>query len=93
MGTKTAVNWIIFAENAHDCEKRIPKHGDENTSNAIHALINETNGEKRIPKHGDENTSNAIHALINETNSEKRIPKHGDENRKVSPPLIHSSSL
>ena len=44
-----------FTIPSHCCEKRIPKHGDENGLQGFYGNVEVIRGEKRIPKHGDEN--------------------------------------
>ena len=78
MGTKTCFPYHQHALHL-PCEKRIPKHGDENLNHNSPYNIKVESREKRIPKHGDENTI-PISTLKKDTPCEKRIPKHGDEN-------------
>ena len=56
MGTKTTRAYMCPPP-SYSCEKRIPKHGDENQL-VQDTLITSFSGEKRIPKHGDENNFN-----------------------------------
>ena len=54
MGTKTASAPARIHTQTHHCEKRIPKHGDENLASLTLITMTVPGCEKRIPKHGDE---------------------------------------
>ena len=65
MGTKTSTMTPTFAVNRVAREKRIPKHGDENTSSVKRQYIG-MSCEKRIPKHGDEEKTCVV-LIVGET--------------------------
>ena len=47
--------FFLDSVNHYFSEKRIPKHGDENSFGSSPYSYSKTSCEKRIPKHGDEN--------------------------------------
>ena len=80
MGTKTfPIKLVLFS--IVYCEKRIPKHGDENPIMIPLKMRRQLSVKKESPNMG----TKTCNAVVNEPflpthSSEKRIPKHGDEN-------------
>ena len=75
MGTKTPCI-PFFIKFTHDCEKRIPKHGDENVNIVAPSRV-PTLSEKRIPKHGDENFSDLTRGFLSAFCVKKGSPNMG----------------
>ena len=68
MGTKTLEMYNLYSM-ILTCEKRIPKHGDENYRVCLlYCSSNTVTSEKRIPKHGDENNHLKCFLVVAEYN-------------------------
>ena len=84
MGTKTTSAHL----NPHTplgCEKRIPKHGDENLARSSIPVNSSDPSEKRIPKHGDENMMASNCFFSSATSVKKESPNMGTKTGTLSP--------
>ena len=87
MGTKTGFLVPCF-DLFTSCEKRIPKHGDENNVGLSSSVQREPPSEKRIPKHGDENIIGEHCEHMGNAPVKKESPNMGTKTPPSCNPLL-----